>query len=112
MNSGVADQRYLTVNSKLFTANCLLFTRLNNGIFYFAIVCSCVIMLPVHQLEYLMSKKKKERKEKTAVSLPLKPYQKPTIIYEGYVSTRAGSPIQQPNEGEFNIIDYLLGKGS
>ena len=56
-----------------------------------------------------MSKKKLVSKLKTAVSAPKKPYQKPAIIYEGYASTRAGSPIQQPND-EFDVVDYLLGK--
>ncbi|MEM7333380.1 MAG: hypothetical protein AAF490_14915 [Chloroflexota bacterium] len=55
-----------------------------------------------------MSKKNSVSKPKTAV-FPKKPYQKPIILYEGYVSTRAGSPLQQSDD-EFDVIDYLLGK--
>lgn len=57
-----------------------------------------------------MSKKKASLKRQTAVSISRKPYQKPIILYEGFVSTRAGSPIEHPNEGEFDIINFLLGK--
>ncbi len=54
-----------------------------------------------------MSKKNHVSKPKTAV-FAKKPYQKPEIIYESLITTRAGSPLVQP-EDEFDVVQYLLG---
>lgn len=33
------------------------------------------------------------------------PYEPPTIIYKGKISTRAGSPLIAPDAGEGNVAD-------
>lgn len=53
-------------------------------------------------------RKKKTDDGETAVSTPTKkPYQKPEIIYEGHVTTRAGSPLGNEEE-PFDMLDYFL----
>lgn len=54
----------------------------------------------------------KEKNEKagrnTAVSARRLDYEKPAVVYEGYVTTRAGSPLRE-SEKPFDMLDYFLG---
>lgn len=58
-------------------------------------------------------------KKKKSLSQPLpkssalprkkRPYSPPAILYQGFITTRAGSPIG-PQPETFDLIEYLTGK--
>ena len=54
---------------------------------------------------------KKQIESQTVVDQRL-PYERPHIIFEGLVTTRAGSPLYEPDDSfeQFDLIDLLTGK--
>jgi len=63
-----------------------------------------------------MSKRIKHQTPKATLKSPSKqdtrlPYEKPAIIFKGKVTTRAGSPLNTPEEEkEFDLVDFLTGR--
>lgn len=56
----------------------------------------------------MKDRKEKAHRAETAVSHPTKKaYQKPAICYEGFVTTRAGSPLGVGDE-PFDMLGYIL----
>ncbi|MCA9923271.1 MAG: hypothetical protein KC421_12905 [Anaerolineales bacterium] len=56
----------------------------------------------------MRSHPKKSKSTHSTQTEKRQPYEKPAIVFEGTVTTRAGSPLE-PAEEEFDLIKFLSG---